>query len=370
MSGFDERTPGDRLPARGNTEPSPSARHDADAEALAYPLSFYERLLTLVERAGDIVWTVDLGMNPTYVSGSILQHLGYSPQEAMRMSMAEMFTPESFRQAMTVLGDELARDAVTPDRTRILEFDLRHRDGYAVPFEICYSALRDASGRPVEILAVARNITTRRRAEQEEHARIDRVNQAMRQTLGALGVLVEARDPHAAGHQRRVAYLACAIARRLGLPDACIEGLWLAGLIHDVGKVGIPEEIVSARRPLSAAEAGLVQTHPAIAYQALKGVSFPWPVAEAVHQHHERLDGSGYPLGLRGDEIIIEARVLAVADVVETLASNRGCDAVGGIEAALAHIATQRGRLYDALVVDACLEVFRKEDYRLEDLGL
>lgn len=172
---------------------------------------------------------------------------------------------------------------------------------------------------------------------------------------------MEYRDPYTSGHQRRVAELACAVAERMGLDGYLREGLRVAGLLHDVGKsLVVPMEILSKPGKLSEAEFALIKMHPKAGYDILSPVDFPWPVAEAVYQHHERLDGSGYPRGLKGEEIIPEARILAVADVVEAMTSHRPYRPALGLEEALGEIKGGKGKLYDPEAVEACLKVFEE----------
>ncbi|MCR4392550.1 MAG: HD domain-containing protein [Candidatus Acetothermia bacterium] len=176
-----------------------------------------------------------------------------------------------------------------------------------------------------------------------------------------LSAALELRDPHTAGHQRRVAELACAIARELGFSEERIQGLQVAVLLHDIGKMlYVPAEILCKPGKLSAQEMELVRIHPQAGYEVLRRIEFPWPVAEVVRQHHERLDGSGYPHGLKGEEILLEARILAVADVVEAMTSHRPYRPALGVDQALAEIQKEKGRLYDPQVVEACLAVFER----------
>jgi len=180
----------------------------------------------------------------------------------------------------------------------------------------------------------------------------------LEQTVQALAGMVELRDPYTAGHQRRVAELAVAIGREMGLDERRLEGLFVIGLVHDVGKIHVPAEILSRPRQLSQLEFNLVKGHSDAGYEILKEVHFPWPVADAVHQHHERLNGSGYPLELSGDEILLEARIVGVADVVEAMASFRPYRDALGVEQALNEIKGQSGILYDPDAVAACIKLF------------
>jgi PAS domain S-box-containing protein len=186
------------------------------------------------------------------------------------------------------------------------------------------------------------------------------LEKALESTVQTMGLTVEMRDPYTAGHQRRVTDLACAMAKEMHVEEQPVRGIRAAGLIHDIGKLSIPAEILSKPSKLTDAEFALVKTHPQVAYDMVKTVKLPWPVAEIVLQHHERLDGSGYPRGLRGDAILVEARILAVADVVEAMASHRPHRPALGVEKALEEIAKGKGILYDPPVVDACVKVIRE----------
>ncbi|HXU93924.1 MAG TPA: HD-GYP domain-containing protein, partial [Gallionella sp.] len=189
---------------------------------------------------------------------------------------------------------------------------------------------------------------------------------SLHDTIQAIAATVEMRDPYTAGHQRRVADLAAGIAGEMGLTHEQIYAINLAGIVHDLGKISIPAEILSKPGRLSPIEYTLVKQHPQAGYDILKGIDFPWPLAQFVLQHHERLDGSGYPQGLKGEEILPEARVLAVADVIEAMASHRPYRAGLGLESALEEISTHRGTLYDSAAVDAALRLFREKNYQFK----
>ena len=247
-----------RMPSAGS-EQSPARMRDC-------------RLRALVERAGDIIWTVDMTMRPTYISPSIQRHLGYTASEGMKLNMEDVFSPESYRQAMLLLAAELARDNepdLDPDRGSLLEIEMVHRDGHYVPFEVHYSAIRDNSGKPVEIVAIARNIATRRADEEFRTESTRRQLEALRQTVRSLAALGEMRDSYTAIHQRRVAVLACAIGEAIGLDTDALEGLRIAGLIHDIGKVRVPAEILTRPGRLTSAEIEIIKTHPYVGYQVL-----------------------------------------------------------------------------------------------------
>jgi PAS domain S-box-containing protein len=198
----------------------------------------------------------------------------------------------------------------------------------------------------------------------DEHERtLQRLEASMEATVQAIAGTVEMRDPYTAGHQYRVAQLAVAIALELGMAESEVHGLYLASIVHDLGKIHIPAEILSKPGRLSRIEYELIQTHAAAGFDLLKVVDFPWPIAQIVSQHHERLDGSGYPEGLTGDKILLDARIVAVADVVEAMASHRPYRPALGIARALAEIEQNQGRLYDPQVVAACLRLFRDRGF-------
>src|SRR5665648_338603 len=185
-------------------------------------------------------------------------------------------------------------------------------------------------------------------------------------TINTIAKIVETRDPYTSGHQKRVAKLACAIAEEMSLPQDKTEGLYAAGILHDIGKMNVPAEILSKPGRLSEIELSLIKTHPQAGSDIIKEMEFPWAVSLIVLQHHERIDGSGYPQGLKGDEILLEARIIGVADVVEAMASHRPYRPALGIDKALEEISQNRGILYDPEVVDACLKLFKEKGFKFE----
>lgn len=205
-----------------------------------------------------------------------------------------------------------------------------------------------------------------RQNEEELNNTLTQLRSSLEGTIQALAATAEARDPYTAGHQRRVADLSRAIAQKMGLPQDQVDGVRMAGSIHDLGKIYVPSEILNKPGKIRANEFELVKSHPEVGYEILKTITFPWPVAEIEIQHHERLDGSGYPKGLKGDEILLEARIVAVADVVESMSSHRPYRPALGIEKALEEIKSGRGTVYDERVVDACLSVFNEDGYTLQ----
>ncbi len=273
----------------------------------------------------------------------LLLGLGQVLTESSRMSVGE--------QLIAIWGGERFFEDTTIDRT--IKGNSRHvAIRWAVP-----PGYEETLER---VLLAKTDITAVIEAERE-------VRRALDGTIEAIGRTTETRDPYTAGHQRRVTALAVAVAEELGLESVSIEGTRAAGLLHDIGKMAIPAEILSKPSRLTDMEMALIRAHPQVAYDILKSISFPWPLAEIVVQHHERIDGSGYPQGLRGEGILTEARILSVADTVEAMASHRPYRAALGIDSALAEIEAQRGTQYDPDVVDACLELFRSGRFAFDD---
>jgi len=209
-------------------------------------------------------------------------------------------------------------------------------------------------------------ITQRRQAEDALQQTLKSLRKAVSSTIQVIVSTLEARDPYTAGHQIRVADLTRAIATEMNFSKDRIEGVFMAASIHDIGKLSVPAEILSKPGKLTETEFSLIKEHSKKSYEILKNVESPWPLAEIVYQHHERMDGSGYPRNLKGDAILMEARIMAVADVVEAMASHRPYRPALGVDAALEEIEDNKGTLYDAHVVDVCLRLFREKGYQLQ----
>jgi len=228
---------------------------------------------------------------------------------------------------------------------------------------------RDHDGRPVSAFGINIDITERVESERRISEYVARLERSMLGTVDAISHMVDLRDPYTAGHEVRVGNLAAAIGRELGLDDMTCQGLQIIGRVHDIGKITIPAEILSKPGRLSDMEMNIVRTHAQQGFEILKDIEFDWPVAEVIRQHHERMDGSGYPRGLKGDEIMLEARIVAVADVVESMASHRPYRPARGVEPALEEIERNAGILYDEEVARACLRLFRETDFSLDGCG-
>ena len=328
-----------------------------------------EKYRLLADHTKDQVWLMDFDLNTTYISPSVEKVLGYKLEDLKELKLDDILSPESFKTAMNFFSVEMAR-AMGAEPTyvlnKLLELEFVCKDGHLIWGEILFSFIRDSQGKPLSILCEARDITERKQAEEKLNKTLDSLKKAVGTTIQVLVSALESRDPYTAGHQSRSADLACAIAREMRFDDDQIEGIRMAGAIHDIGKLSVPAEILTKPTKLTNLEFSLVKEHSQSGYEMLKHVDSPWPLAKIIQQHHERLDGSGYPNHLKNDEILMEARIMAVADVVEAMASHRPYRASLGIEAALEEIEKNKGVLFDDKVVDACMKLFREKDYKLE----
>jgi HD-GYP domain-containing protein (c-di-GMP phosphodiesterase class II) len=227
------------------------------------------------------------------------------------------------------------------------------------------SAVRDSEGGLMYYHGIVEDITPKKKLEQERQESIHRLRKSLGATINAMSATVEARDPYTAGHQRRVADLARAIATDMKLSRDQIDGIRLAGMIHDLGKISVPSEILTKPTRLTELEFELIKTHSEAGYNILKDIEFPWPIARIVLEHHERVNGSGYPQGLSGEDILLESKIIAVADVVEAISSHRPYRPAFGLEPALEEVAKNRGTLYDQVVADACVKLFHENRYKM-----
>jgi len=221
-------------------------------------------------------------------------------------------------------------------------------------------------GKEKAILAIVTDITPRKLAEKRLEESLEKLRRTMHGVIQAMALTVEIKDPYTAGHQRRVADLARAIAAEMALSKEQVEGIWTAGAIHDIGKITVPVEILSKPGKLDDYEFRLVKNHSQVGYDILKEIEFPWPIAKIVYQHHERMDGSGYPRGLFGEAILLEARILAVADVVEAMVSSRPYRQAHVIKKAMEEISTKKGVLYDSQAADACLKLLAEKKFKFK----
>lgn len=318
-----------------------------------------ERMALFLEYAPAALAMFDTGMR--YLAASKRWLRDYLPDagDVVGKSHYEMF-PDITEQWREAHRRGLAGEVVRADEDLFVRADGTKQ---WVRWEI--RPWHKASGEVGGIVIFAEDVTELRQAREKIAKHLSELEEAMHGTLLAVSNMVEQRDPYTAGHERRVGLIAAAIAREMGWPQKEADDLEMIGLVHDIGKIAVPVEILTKPGRLTPTEYELVKQHAARGYEILKNVPFPIPIAEITYQHHERMDGSGYPRGLKGDEILPAARIIAVADVLESMAAHRPYRPALGVEAALGELTSHRGSLYDAGVVDAIITLMREKGYQL-----
>jgi PAS domain S-box-containing protein len=320
-----------------------------------------DKYRTILDGMDDVYFEVDIKGNITFVNPSSSKMSGYSEQELIGTSFKKINAPDGIEITKQYFGDiYLTGKAGKPFLWKLLK-----KNGEQGSFELVASLIRDKQGNPIGFRGIGRDVTERKLAEYILQQTLSSLRKAFGTTIQIMVSAVEMRDPYTSGHQVRSADIARAIASELGLSRDTIDGIRLAGSIHDIGKLSIPAEILSKPTKLSDIEFSLVKEHSRVGYEMLKNVESSWPLAQIVYQHHERMNGSGYPRSMKGDEILIEARIMAVADVVESMASHRPYRPALGIDAAMKEIETNKVTLYDPAVADACLKLFREKHYKI-----
>jgi len=320
-----------------------------------------ERFRNIAELLPEIVFETDMNDRITFINKMGIEGTGYSDEDFKSgLSAGELLIAEDRER----VGKNISK-VLHGEKSGGNEYTALRKDGSTYPIAV-YSSPIISEGKPIGMRGIIVDITERKRAEGELRRTLEKLRGALGGIIQAVALTVETRDPYTASHQRRVAHLARAIANEMGLPEDQIDGIRMSAAIHDLGKISIPAEILSNPGRLNDLQWGMIKTHPQAGYDILKTVEFPWPVAQIVLQHHERLDGSGYPQGLSGDEIMLEARILVVADVVEAIASFRPYRPALGVGKALEEISQHRGVLYDPEAVDACLRLFTEKGFTFE----
>lgn len=340
-------------------------------EDLQYALSYLDNLQALqvtmdvVEASPAVLfrWRNAPDWPVLFVTHNV-DNWGYSAASLMagRVQFSQLMHPDDLQR----VSDEVAQHVTDKHERYEQEYRIVTADK-RVRWVIDQTVVNyNAEGIPEFFQGVLTDITDKKESEGIIEDYVERLEKAFLGTTLAVSQLVELRDPYTAGHEKRVGELAAAIAAELGYDEHMQNGLRAAGALHDVGKMMVPVEILSKPGKLTPIEMDLIRLHPEEGYKVLKDVPFPWPVADVARQHHERLDGSGYPQGLRGEQICFEARIIAVADLVESMSSHRPYRAARGLDQALAEMEAGSGTLYDPVVVAACLRLFRDKGYRLE----
>ncbi|MBU0943855.1 MAG: cache domain-containing protein [Proteobacteria bacterium] len=312
-----------------------------------------ERYRNLLETTSDWIWACDQDGRYTYSSPRVRDLLGFEPGEMLGKTLMDIVSPQQAK----IFSTSFTKILHAQKPINGLENTCLGKNGQIVVLENNAVPVFDHQEKLLGYRGVARDVTVRKLALEDLKKSRDDLHASLEQTVATLASTAEKRDPYTAGHQQRVDILACAIARELGLPDSQIEGLHIAALLHDIGKITLPSEYLSKPTKLSKEETAIIRFHPEVGYEILKNIQFPWPVADIVYQHHEHLDGSGYPRGLTDKDILLEAKIIAVADVVEAMSSHRPYRPSLGITKALDQIRSGRGTLYHAPSVDACLHL-------------
>lgn len=319
----------------------------------------YKKLFRdLVEKAGIAILIDDKAGNFKYINKKYAEIFGYSPSEMKKLTIREVVHPDDVDMVMRYHEGRINGKRVPSD----YEFKGIKKDGSTIYLEVIAQVIKRA-GNLVGTRSFITEITERKKLEEDRTYVLKLLRKTTDTIIEVICRLVEIRDPYIGSHQRRVADLARAIAQEMELPRERVDGIRIAALIHDIGKISTPAEILSKPGRLNVAEFELIKNHSVYAYHILKTIDFPWPVAEVIYQHHERLDGSGYPRALTDKNILLEAKILGVADVVEAMASHRPYRPSLGIDAALEELVRNRGILYDPDVVNACINVFQKNEF-------
>jgi PAS domain S-box-containing protein/putative nucleotidyltransferase with HDIG domain len=318
----------------------------------------YRRLVASIP---DLIIRTDLSGNVLFANEVANRMYGEAgPEGLVGLNVFDFVAPED-REKAVFASRRMFDKKIGPQ-----EIGLVFKSGGTIPFEIDGAILRDAEGDPYSIVYLCRNITERKRAETDLREGLTKLRSTLKASIDSLSSAIEMRDPYTAGHQERTTRLARAIACEMGLPEESVEAIEIAGVIHDIGKLYVPAEILSKPTKLTDLEYALIKMHAQAGFTILSKIDFPWPIARIVHEHHELVNGSGYPQGLAGKDILLEARILCVADVVEAMSSHRPYRPALGVGAALEEIALKRGILYDREVVDACLRLFRDMKFKFD----
>lgn len=317
-----------------------------------------EKLRAIVEQSITGIYIIEDGRF-SYANPRMAEIFGYGVSELVGLHAVEVAAPED----RDIVAENVRRRLAGEVASVQYEFRGRRKDGTRIEVGVHGSAAQ-LRGKRV-IIGVAQDITERKRAQRRNDEYLRQLEAAMFSTVTSMSRMLDLRDPYTAGHELRVASIAVAMARELALPESSVKGLDIAGRLHDIGKISVPSEILSKPTRLSPQEFALVKLHAPHGYDILRAIDFPWPVADIARQHHERIDGSGYPDGLKNGQICHDARILAVADVIEAMSSHRPYRAALGIAPALAEIERGAGRIYDADVAAAALRLFRDKGFAI-----
>lgn len=335
------------------------------------PISLHEHLVdqewfnALLDSSLDCIIAIDHDGIIVEYNHAAEVVFGYPAAEAIGQRLDELIIPERYRNRHR---EALARYLRTGKGSVIghrVEVSGQTKYGKEIPVEL--TVLPIHPGRSPYFTAYLRDITERKAAEEKIHEYSLKLKESLIETIDSVAATTEVRDPYTAGHQRRVAALAYAIGREMGIDEQRLEGLYFGGMMHDIGKIVVSTDVLADHGQLGSDAWRTIRLHPATGYKIVKSVHFPWPIATMILQHHEKLDGSGYPSGLMGDDIILESRIITVADVVEAIQSARPYRDAKGINAALDEITRWSGIKYDAGAVAACRHLIAEQGFDIND---
>ena len=319
-----------------------------------------ERYKNIIGHIHEGYFEVDLAGSFTFFNDSMCRIFGYSRQELMGMNNREYTTPKTAKKIYKIYNKMYQKGTAC----EVYDYEVIRKDGSRNILEISTSPSQDTSGVIIGFRGIVRDVTKHRRAEEDLQKSFNMLHKTLEDTIDALGFALQTKDPFTAGHQRKVAELCCRIAGEMNYDEDGIRGIRLAALVHDIGKIYVPTEILSKPSKLTDVEFDIIKTHSQAGYDIIKSIEFPWPIAQIVLQHHERLDGSGYPLSLTENEILREAKIIAVSDVAEAMSSHRPYRPALGIEVALDEISSKKGILYDPEAAEACIKLFEEDSFR------
>ena len=341
---------------RGLEEKAMRDHHRQDEEALRRS---EEKYRTILEGIGEGYYETDLAGNFTFFNDALQRMWGYPKEELLGMNYRQYTDLETAK----MLYEGHHQTYLTGIPGRYMDYEIIRKNGERLTLQQSFTLLKDSRGGAIGFRGIVRDVSHLKELERDREETLEKLRQALESTVHAMAMAVEARDPYTAGHQRRVADLACAIAAEMGLEPDRLNGLRMASLIHDLGKISIPTEILTKPTKLTNIEFEIVKTHAQAGYEILKDIVFPWPIARIVLEHHEKIDGSGYPRRLKGDALLPESKILTVADAVEAMASHRPYRPSLGLQDALEEISRNRGILYDTDAVAACLKLFEEKRF-------
>lgn len=319
-----------------------------------------EYLSKIINAVADPVFVKDRYHKWVLLNKAYCEFMGYKEEELLGKSDFDFFPKDQAEVFWT--RDEVVFNDVKEDANEEQFTDAQNIVHTILTKKTLYL---DKNGEKF-IVGIIQDITQHKVTEESLLESYRKLQRTLEGTANALATALEKRDPYTAGHEKRVAKLACAIAEAMGLSKDVIAGIRITAFLHDIGKIVVPAEILSKPSRLNEFEYSIVKTHAEVGYEILKELEFPWPVAQVILQHHERLNGTGYPKGLTGESIIQEARIMAVADVIEAMCSHRPYRPALGIQKALAELNQNKGTLYDSAVVEACIEVFNKNNFKFD----